>query len=170
MLRLIFTLSLLVGTFVSSGCLASHPDAPLPRPAPYARLYLIDGKTTSVRAFGGKTAVVLFWASWCSYSTPVLREFRKLSEELRRKTDVVFVAISVDSIEDRDAVLMNIPAASSDVMIYAYSGNEVADEAYYLLKGGDLPHFLIVNPDGIIVESTHDLDDVKLYLKDQGVL
>ena len=162
-----FSLIVLLCSFCMS-CGPSHPDAPLPRKAPYARLFLTDGSISSVRAHRDKTAVVLFWASWCSYSKTDIQKYNELARRLGHHKDLVFIAVSVDNTEAQAEVQNIIQGKNLDSMIHAYSGNEVADEAYYLMKGGDLPHFMVVSKQGEIVLSEHDIESVEDYLASLG--
>jgi len=54
-----------------------------------------------VAARQGQPVLVAFWATWCA---PCVKEFPVLAELAGRHRDVVFLAVSLDEREDREAV------------------------------------------------------------------
>jgi protein SCO1 len=114
---LTMTAAFLVALFISFGAFANRTDTQsgLPHigPAPVFTLVDQDGKSYSLREARGKVAIVTFIFTSCSDTCPILTAKltgvqRKLGSEASK---VVFVAITVDPLNDTPAMLKKYAAA-----------------------------------------------------------
>lgn len=119
--------------------------------APPARVTLMDGSWVALDALRGKTVVLVFWQNTCAKSKQLLGKLGEFAKKYERRPTVEFVAVSVDKAEHRADVEERIRAIGSRKIVYAFSGNEVYDEAYRLFKGEEVPYVLVINAKGTVI-------------------
>lgn len=117
----------------------------------------MDGSYLPSSTLNGKRAVVVFWAEWCSYSRQSIARIEKIAGSPEMQ-DVEFIAASVDKAEDAEKVAQFTAAFPSSRIKYAFSGNDVYDEAFMAFDGGNLPHIFIINQAGIVDADGHSVD------------
>jgi len=127
------------------------------QPAPYTRLTMLDGRYVPLESFKGRTTVLVFWAEWCTSSSPVMRRLNEYAQTFRGREDVAFVAVSLDRAEDIGKVKERIMYQRLDGFQHAFSGNEGQDEAFMAFSGSTMPYILVIGPDGRVV-ATDDSD------------
>ena len=140
--------------YLSSCAVAGTSSKITGQSVPFTKFTKLDGSYIVTDEFLGKTAVVTFWASWCGYSRPVLTRLSNFAKKLNR-SDVLFIAASVDKAHDFEKLKEVIDALKADAHIHCFSGNDVYDEAYMAFDAGVLPHIFIINPQGKVVEEGH---------------
>lgn len=124
---------------------------------PLVRFTSLDGSYRSLNEFRGKAVVVVFWAEWCMFSKPVLRELNELAARLA-SDQAVFLAVSVDPASSFDRLRYRIDDQKLHALQHAFSGNELHDETYQSLHAQELPHVYVIDRDGLVVEEGHDTD------------
>lgn len=141
-----------------TACAASGPGPRelIGKMAPWTKFTTLEGGWLSVEELRGRTAVVVFWASWCAKSRKKLSRLGLFSERFVGRDDVVFVDASIDKPEKLEDVQNLTTYGTWSKFRHCFSGNEHHDEAYISFRGDELPYILIINPDGQIVDSGSD--------------
>ena len=117
-------------------------------PAPYALIYMANGKDKLLSQYEGKTVALMFWATWCNFSKYAMDDFNKVAGEYASRDDIVFIAVSID--EDRAEFDERIRVRKYDNVIHAYSGNGPLDETYLRFDSPAIPRVYTIGPDGVI--------------------
>jgi len=139
---------------------ASAEEAPDPRdlegkPAPNAKLTTLDGSTFDLAAHKGKDYVVLdFWATWCPWCRSSSKQFEKLADQYSGK-NVAFYMINVG--EEAGAIKKYLEKNAPDATI-------VPDPEWKLSESyrvDYIPHIVVIDPEGKIVEVAIGEDNVK---------
>ncbi|MBX7139382.1 MAG: TlpA family protein disulfide reductase [Oligoflexia bacterium] len=128
--------------------------------APYTKFNLLDGSFLTVEELRGKTAVITFWATWCSESRKCMNRLNAFADKFRGRSDYVFLTASIDKADKFDAVKERVIYTKLDNMKHAFSGNDVYDEAYMSFHGDNLPYFVVLDPQGVIKYAGNDDDGV----------
>ena len=164
MRRFSFVLLVVFLSFLS-GCAASGPGPKelIGKMAPWTKFTTLEGGWLSIEELRGKTAVVVFWASWCAKSRKKLSRLGLFAEQFAGRSDVVFVDASIDKAEKLEDVQNLITYGSFGRSRHCFSGNEYYDEAYISFRGDELPYIIIINPDGQVVDSGNDDEMVYKY-------
>ena len=149
------------------GC--TGKEAQVPRPTSQARLFMLDGDIKGLKQYRGKTTVVLFWATWCSYSRDSILDFNQFASRYRHRPDTAFLAISLDKFEDREAVEERVHYKNLSSVEHVFSGNQGQDEAYIKLKGANMPQFLVIDKYGFVVAQGDDIDVVADAFESRGI-
>ncbi|WP_304235463.1 TlpA disulfide reductase family protein [Jiulongibacter sediminis] len=110
-----------------------------------------NNKTVSLEDFKGKWLYVDIWATWCGPCIEEIPSSKAIQDELSKKENLVFLNLSVDSNKDNwnryleknehfsgTHLLLNQPQISELNKNYKLSG---------------VPHYLLISPDGILVEN-----------------
>ncbi len=118
---------------------------------PPARFTMLDGTRVSIDAFSGKTTVVVFWKSDCSKSRRVLESMRDFAVKYEQRPAVEFIAANIDKADKRQAVEARIRQLDSKKILFAFSGNDVLDEAYRLFEGIEVPYVIVIDAHGNII-------------------
>ena len=153
-----------------SACASSGGNQFVGKPAPATRFSMLSGEYLPIEAFRGKTTVLIFWAQWCTASSPVMKRLNELSQRVKNSGSVIFLAVSVDKSEDETKVRERITYQQLGGFQHAYSGNEVYDEAYMAFEGRELPYVIIVDPAGKVVRAGNSDGFVVEYLRERGLL
>jgi thiol-disulfide isomerase/thioredoxin len=135
----------------------------LGRPAPDARLMMLDGSETTLSAEKGRYVAVLFWATWCKHSKGAIADFEDLARGYRRRADVSFFAVSVDQNADFDVLKGRILSQELKSIIHVFSGNDIQDEAYQKFFGELVPMVVLIDPRGVVRyvgTSVSDIEDL----------
>lgn len=133
---------------------------------PSTKFTLLDGSYLTTQELRGKTAVITFWATWCNNSRRAIMKVNSLAKGLKGRTDMVFVAVSLDKNEKFQTLKDRIYYDNLDAFVHAFSGNEGDDEAYLSCRGENLPYFVVIDRTGKIVDNGYDVD---LVFKALGV-
>jgi thiol-disulfide isomerase/thioredoxin len=154
-----------------SGCaiVSSQTVDFVDKPAPSARLMLLDGSQIPLTPDPGRTAAVLFWATWCSRSRYVVEEFEQLARTFNARSDVDFFAVSIDKNEDIEILKGRIAEQNLHTIQHCFSGNDVEDEAFYSFKGHTIPFVVVIDPRGIVRVVTPHVDEVREFLGASGI-
>lgn len=105
-----------------------------------------DGNTYTLEDFKGKFLLLDFWAGWCQ---PCLSEFGDMREIYANysREDLEILAISTEV--DRRVWLQDI-SKFKNPWIQVYGGNGMEQETFKAYKGGGIPFYILVGPDGKI--------------------
>ena len=128
--------------------------------APYTKFQMLDGSFRLLEEYRGKKLVIVFWATHCNAAWPKLRRLEEFAESLGR-TDVVFLAVSLDKPEDLALLKERISAVGIRAFDHSFSGNEGYDQAYTAFRGEELPYIIVVDRDGTVLGI--DTDDDFVY-------
>jgi thiol-disulfide isomerase/thioredoxin len=153
----------LVLVTLSTGCFLgnSEPSGLLGHAAPFTRFTSLDGTYRTLEEFRGRPLVVMFWAEYCSFSKPEIEELNELAADLKKSSQALFLAVSLDDASRYEAVRERVVHRNLDQLEHAFSGNGTDDEAYLLFHANDLPHFYVIAPDGVIVAEGHSARSVR---------
>ncbi len=118
---------------------------------PSVQLKSVDGTTidTATLSNDGKPFIVTFWATWCK---PCLRELKAIHEvypEWVEETGVKVIAVSIDAAQSQSRVK---PLADTEGWEYEIL-LDPNSEFLHLVGGVNVPHMLIIDGSGKIVES-----------------
>lgn len=99
-----------------------------------------------MKDFSGKYVLLDFWASWC---IPCLDEFPHMKEIYnnysRDQFEIVAISIEDDSLRWRQAL-----AQFQNPWPQLYGGNSFQQETFSAYRGGGIPFYILVGPDGNI--------------------
>lgn len=106
-----------------------------------------NGKTHTLEEYKGKYVLLDFWAGWCQ---PCLDEFpamREIYNDFSRKNfEILGISTEVDkSIWEIDISRFENPWPQ------LYGGNGFDQETFRAYKGGGIPFYILIGPDGNIV-------------------
>lgn len=109
-----------------------------------------DGTKLQLSSLFGKTLYLDFWATWCPPCCAEIPYLEALSEQFKGNQDVRIVSISVD--QDCDAWVKKIAEDKPAWEQYRIS-SEDADVFFSAIELETIPRFIIVGPDGSIINS-----------------
>ena len=130
--------------------------------APITRFVLLDGTTHVLSEFDGKYRVLFFWASWCSKSKRLAEQLNALSERMQSRDDVVFLALSADATLQPLSEFIHAKRLTN--MLHACSLNAEYDEAFMNFQVEELPRVVVIDPQGVILQDSTDLELVEKAL------
>lgn len=118
---------------------------------PAVQLKTLDGKMIDAAKLNndGKPFVVSFFATWCK---PCLRELKAIAEvypDWQDETGMKLIAISVDEAQNADKVRPLVDEQGWEYEVLLDSNSELARS----MGAQFVPHLIIVDGDGKIVES-----------------
>ena len=107
--------------------------------------------------------MLMFWSVGCSNSRSKIKRLNQLAGEMKGRSDVAFVAVSLN-LESESQTLMNYIANTKlDNLVHAYSGNAGADETFAAYGySNKLPQFIVIDRDEIIGRANRVVDVKKL--------
>lgn len=110
------------------------------------------GGTTSLSDFEGKYIYIDVWATWCGPCRAEIPHLQKLEEHFKGVKTMAFVSISVDKQRDhskwKDFVAKNNLGGEQ-----LFADNDWNSEFVQEYKISGIPRFIIVGPDGKIVDA-----------------
>lgn len=117
-----------------------HPAVPFSLPNK-------DEEKVQMKDFKGKYVLLDFWASWC---IPCLDEFPHMKEIYndysRDQFEIVAISIEKDSSRWRQAI-----QRFDNPWPQLYGGNSFQQKTFQAYRGGGIPFYILVGPDGDIV-------------------
>ena len=153
----------------TSGCssLSDGPRDLVGKPAPDPRLLMIDGPEITISSERGRFLGVLFWATWCNYSKDAIADFEELARKYARRSDVTFVAVSIDRYEDFGVLKDRISSQELHSLKHAFSGGDVQDEAYQMMRGELIPYAVLIDPRGVVRYVGTSISDIEGILDER---
>ena len=125
------------------------------KPVPSTRLTMLDGDYVGIEQFRGKSVVLVFWATWCHQTRPIMTRLNEYAKRLNRP-DFVFLAVSIDKLDKLSELRDRIKYEHLDGFKHAFSGNEGGDEAWLALDGDALPYIFVIDPSGVVLAAGKD--------------
>lgn len=106
-----------------------------------------NGKEVQMKDFRGKYVLLDFWASWC---IPCLDEFPHMKELYNRYSrdhfEIVAISIEEDSLRWRQAI-----QRFDNPWPQLYGGKGFQQETFKAYRGGGIPFYILVGPEGKII-------------------
>ena len=150
--------TIIFALFISAliiACAATSPY-PLNTPAPFTKFKTGEDSYVLLDSLKGKTVVVFFWASWCSFSRGEIERLNQIALKYKDDPTYYFVAVSLDTKrEDFEAFLT---AHNLSGFHHAFSGNSGDDEAAIYFKVSALPQTFVIDPNGIVIGKGSGVD------------
>ena len=111
----------------------------------------LDGNTINLSDLNGKYVYIDIWATWCS---PCLKQvpYLKKLEELYNDKNIVFVSISVDKEEFKDAWKQMI-ADKQLGGIQLFADNSFDSKFMEAYNVNSIPRFILIDPQGKIIDA-----------------
>lgn len=160
LLPLVLTIGL---SLVLSGCGSVRSAEFVGKEAPYARITMFDGSMKLLQQYRGKTLVLVFWATTCQHSNPVVEAADQLAKQYRGKK-VEFLAVNLDTAAQYDTVALRVRGEKLRNLSHAHSGNEGLDELFMSFKGDSLPLVVVVDERGTVVDMSRSIDGAERFL------
>lgn len=107
----------------------------------------INGKKIKANSLSGKIVVMNFWFLGCPPCRYELPQLSKIAEDYKGNKDIVFIAISTDSVGALNNFLKN------NTFYYHLVGDGTALFAYYGVK--TYPLNLVINKEGTIIFNSY---------------
>ena len=161
-MKLFVIVLLLLG---GAGCASTATSYLVGSQVPAVRFTMMNGARVSADSFRGKRVVIAFWATHCSRSKQMLRHLADVAQSGVQKGGVAFVAPSIDPQEKLSAVQERELSLNVSNVEFAFSGNDVEDEAYLLLEGKSIPYIVILDRDGSIMYAGGEYTLMKSFLE-----
>lgn len=106
-----------------------------------------NGEIVKMENFRGKYVLLDFWASWC---IPCLDEFPHMKELYKKYSrdefEIVAISIEEDSLRWRQAL-----QRFDNPWPQLYGGNGFQQETFNAYRGGGIPFYILVGPEGKII-------------------
>jgi thiol-disulfide isomerase/thioredoxin len=136
------------------------------KPAPAARITMLDGQDRALSEFQGKHLFLLFWTTWCSSSRPAIKEFEELALRYNRPRSFQFIAVSIDKAENLEVLKQRIQSEHLSHMLHGFSGNDIYDEAFMSLHGDLLPYAVVIDPRGLVKSVSTSVSSFEDYIEE----
>ncbi|MFI5131349.1 MAG: TlpA family protein disulfide reductase, partial [Chitinophagales bacterium] len=123
------------------------------------------GRMVSMKDFKGKVVLIDVWATWCGPCREQFPYLKEIEEEYKNNTDMVFIGISIDRIQDRQKWLKAMKKEDlHGVQLLDDTGKSFARK--YGIVG--IPRFLLISKEGKWIEvrcpRPGSKEDLKRYL------
>lgn len=151
-------------SFVVSGCMELKGKELLGTQAPEARLMFFDGSEVPLSSYQGRNIAILFWATWCSHSKTVVERYEAVARQYSRRSDIEFIAVSVDKNEDFGALKDRIKEQELHSMTHIFSGNDALDDAFVNLNGKHIPYLVFIDRRGVVQFVDTDVAPFEEYM------
>ncbi len=120
-----------------------------------------NGNIHTLDDYKGKYVLLDFWAGWCQ---PCLDEFPVMREIYAKFSRDDFEILGISTEVDRDVWLTDIERFENP-WPQLYGGNGFEQETFKAYKGGGIPFYILVDPDGNIsryndIRATFNLEEV----------
>ncbi len=124
-------------------------SATLATAAPKAELSArtLDGQKVHLKDLRGSLVVLNFWATWCMPCREEMPMLVKAAQQTTR-TDLHFVAISVDDAKTRAAIAESVARYAIPFPVWTGANG---DDVYRLSKGEAVPATIFIDRDGAIL-------------------
>jgi thiol-disulfide isomerase/thioredoxin len=132
--------------------------------APEARLMFFNGSEVPLSSYRGKNVCIVFWATWCTYSRSLIERYEDLARHYGRRSDMEFIAVSIDKNEDFEVLKARIQEQNLKSMTHIFSGNDSYDDAFVNLKGKNIPYVVFIDRNGVVRLTDHDIAPLEQYL------
>lgn len=110
------------------------------------------GGVSSLKDFRGKYVYIDMWATWCVPCLVEIPGFKKLQESYKNNDKLVFMSISIDKKENREAWLAMIKEKQLEgVQLLADAEWQSRFARDYQINS--IPRYIIIDPDGNIVNA-----------------
>jgi len=149
---------------VLTGCMELKGKELLGTHAPEARLMFFDGSEVPLSSYQGKNIAILFWATWCTHSKTVVEGYEALARQYSQRSDIEFIAVSVDKNEDFGALKDRIRQQELRSMTHIFSGNDALDDAFVNLNGKHIPYLVFIDRSGIVQFVDTDITPFEEYM------
>lgn len=105
--------------------------------------------------YEGKYLVLDFWTTWCVPCVASFPELNKLQKKYRKKPNVIFAAISRETVGKVDSFFQHNGAIPDVLHLVDPAG---ATSKYFAV--GTIPHIIVFDPSGSIIFKGH-IDELK---------
>ncbi|MGP4081730.1 peroxiredoxin family protein [Pseudalkalibacillus sp. R45] len=141
--------------------------AEIGKEAPDFTLQNLDGEEVSLSDYRGKTVILNFWTTWCTYckkEIPELINFHHLHEN----EEVVILAVNLSS-EEENVEQVTMFAKEFEIPFQVPLDTEgMVGQAYQIIV---IPTTFIIDPDGLVknkIMGPMNLDELEQQLKGGG--
>jgi len=131
---------------------------------PFTAFTLINGGYLVTDELQGRASVIAFWAHWCPHSRQSIIKLNDLARRYSHRTDIVFIAASLDSESDFKKLQNFIKEHELNNLIHAFSGHEAHDRAFLILKGERVPYIVVLDRATRVVSISHNEKEVDRLL------
>lgn len=130
-------------------------------PAPDFAFKTVNGKSSSLSRYKGKTLVLDFWASWCGPCRKEIPNMKKLYEEYKPR-GVEFLSVSIDAKKEAWQKALSEEKMAWPQGWTADAGKTVMDTYQF----GGIPFILVIDKDGNLYRKNVRGEGIKAAIED----